>query len=201
MGVDKHSLWFDGETFLQRVARRVCQVADPVVCVGALESQSLKQAIESCGASFVTDQRPNMGPLEGIRCGLAALADRVEFAFVTSCDVPLLRPQLIRFLASQLFDSQQNRSNKYDSIVPVREDRVFGMTAIYRTCLHSQVQLPDEKSKRKVSNMVGLGKTLKIPTESLRVVDPQLDSLMNVNTRNQYEELLSRFGLKCPPAL
>ena len=42
------------------------------------------------------DRLPDRGPLEGIAAGLRALGKRVEAAYVTGCDVPLLVPGFVR---------------------------------------------------------------------------------------------------------
>ena len=40
-----------------------------------------------------------------------------------------------------------------------------------------------------------------IDAEELRVVDPELDTLTNVNSAEDYFRLLKRFGQQCPEEL
>ncbi len=101
LGIDKTQLIFHGQTFLERVVSQVEQVCHPVVLVGDAD---FSQHQLPPNVQWATDEHPNCGPLEGIRVGLAKLASQVDFAFVTSCDVPLIDPQLIRFLFHKISD-------------------------------------------------------------------------------------------------
>src|SRR5438132_566108 len=89
MGAPKATLPFGPETMLQRVVRLLGTVVSPIVVVAARE-QSLPELPN--GVVITHDEREQRGPLEGLRAGLKALPSSVEFAYITSCDVPLLIP-------------------------------------------------------------------------------------------------------------
>ena len=120
-------------------------------------------------------------------------ASGCEFAFVTSCDVPLLKPQLIRFLFEQL--------EGHPAIVPVQGDRVFGMTAIYRTDQHVEIDDRIKSNQLRVSDLAAALDARCIKADELRKADPDLDSLTNINSVDDYRILLDRLGLECPPEL
>ena len=188
LGVDKSHLIFDGQTFLERVVSCTEQVCKPIVLVG---NTDLARHDLSADIGCVADEQIGKGPLEGIRVGLKWLADQqVEFAFVTSCDVPLLRSDLIRLLFVQLGDQQ--------AAIPVETNRVFGMAAVYRTELHLAIGQRIVNDQLRVSDLANVFAVNQIDVEELRAVDPELDSLTNVNTAEDYRNLLKRFGLKCP---
>ena len=134
---------------------------------------------------FVKDQQTDVGPLEGIRVGLKELGPAVEFAFVTGCDAPLIEPRLIAHLF-ELIESHQ-------AVVPVLGDRVFGMTAIYRTDIAEELQTLINQKQHRVQDLARHFDTLHVDLESLKEYDPGLDSFININSREDYARLLKRF--------
>lgn len=192
MGFPKHKLWFDGKTFLESVVERVSQVAQPVVVVvGHAEDppNALPKNVE-----LLRDERPDLGPLEGIRTGLACLEGRVRHAFVTSCDAPNLHPQLIR----KLFDLLE----QHDAVVPVDGDRIYGMTAIYRTSAYEEIErIYSLGASRRVSALQAMVNTRSIALEELKDVDPNIESFNNINTVDEYFDFLKRHSMVCPAEL
>lgn len=177
MGQDKAHLPLGSETMLTRVVRRVAQVCRPVVIVTAA-SQTLPAGLD---AEHVHDQFADRGPLEGLRQGLAALSHRCSRAFVASCDVPLIRPDVICLLSDQL--------GTHDVCLPRVAGREHPLTAVYRTDLH---EVLDRRIAAGQLRLLDLLKELDVhwPTEeSLRAVDPGLDSLRNINTPEDYRQV------------
>jgi molybdopterin-guanine dinucleotide biosynthesis protein A len=192
MGFPKHELWFDGKTFLESVVERVSEVAYPVVVVvGHAESPP---AVLPDNVKLLCDERPDLGPLEGIRTGLASLEDRVSHAFVTSCDAPNLRPQLIR----RLFDLM----GQHDAVVPIDGDRIYGMTAIYRTLVCEKIEsIYASGVSRRVSALQAAVNARLVSLDELKEVDPNLESFNNINTADAYFDFLKRHGATCPSEL
>ena len=190
MGIDKTQLVFQGQTFLERVVEQVGLSCRPIVLVGETDF-GLHRLPDNL--IFDRDENPGNGPLEGIRVGLKRLADLAEFAFVTSCDVPLLRSALIDHLLGVVGDRQ--------AAVPVEGNRVFGMTAIYRTDLHELIGERINSGQLRVSELAAAVDAIQPDMEGMKQIDPQLDSMTNINTAQDYRRLLDRFGLDCPPEL
>ncbi|MFK7767537.1 MAG: molybdenum cofactor guanylyltransferase [Mariniblastus sp.] len=190
VGVDKTELVFQGQTFLERVVEQVASVADKVVLVGQIASDAHRIPND---VEVLQDERAGDGPLEGIRVGLKYLSDRqLSWAFVTSCDVPLIKPELIRFLFA-------NRGET--AIVPNDGIRIYGMTAIYKTDLHQQLLQRIVNKQLRVSELADALAAKTISVEELKGIDPELDSFTNINSAKDYLELLKRFDLDCPPEL
>src|SRR5262249_54232161 len=93
MGQPKAWLPFGGELMLPRVVRLLSEVVSPVVVVAApgREVPPLPPAVE-----VVRDDVEGRGPLQGLAAGLAALRGRAEAAYLSSCDVPFLKPDFVR---------------------------------------------------------------------------------------------------------
>ena len=192
MGFPKHELWFDGKTFLQSVLERVSEVADPVVVV--VGHAERPPAALPRNVQWLSDERPDLGPLEGIRTGLASLEDRVRHAFVTSCDAPNLRPELIKKLVELL--------GQHDAVVPKESERVYGMTAVYRTSVHQTIEdIYASGVSRRVSALQGVVNARVVSLDELKESDPGLESFTNVNTAEAYFDFLNRHGMTCPAEL
>ena len=143
---------------------------------------------------WLSDQRPDLGPLEGIRTGLASLESRVPYAFVTSCDAPNLRPELIRELVGLL--------GSHDAVVPRKDDRIYGMTAVYRTSTHRTIEdIYASGVSRRVSALQGAVDARAVPLDELKAIDPGLESFTNVNTAEAYFGFLKRHAMTCPAEL
>lgn len=181
MGEDKSRLIFRGKTFLESIISRIGKVAGPIVIAGG-NCADLENIAP--GTIFVADENPGCGPLEGIRVGLKTLAAHVEFGFVTGCDAPLIEPKLIELLAQRIGDHQ--------AIVPVDGDRVYGMTAVYRTDIADEIERLIEKRELRVKFLAEHFDTLTINLQTLAEVDPELNSLMNINRQEDFRELRQR---------
>lgn len=182
MGQPKLSLPFGNEVMLQRVSRILSQVVSPIVVVAAHEQQIPPLPDEIL---VVRDEYLDQGPLAGIATGLAALRDRADAAYVTSCDVPLLKPEFIRRLIEQL--------ETHAAIVPSDDEHTHVLAAVYRVELESLARRLLNEQRRRPLFLIEQSHALRIPTASLRAVDPQLDSLRNLNTPEDYAAALRRF--------
>ena len=99
MGRPKAWLPFGDEALLTRVVRLLSEAMEPVVVVAAAgqELPPLPPAV-----AVVRDEEPGRGPLQGLATGLKALPGQVEAAYLSSCDVPLLRPAFVRRLIASM---------------------------------------------------------------------------------------------------
>jgi molybdopterin-guanine dinucleotide biosynthesis protein A len=88
MGRAKAWLPWRGNPLLSHVVEILCEVLDEVLVVAAPD-----QEIPEVGVRVVEDREPGLGPLAGIREGLAAAS--TTLAFVTAVDAPLLTPAFV----------------------------------------------------------------------------------------------------------
>ena len=189
MGSPKAWLDFGGEALLQRVARRVAEVAAPVVVVAA-EGQDLPLLPE--GTAIVRDPVAGKGPLVGIGAGLDALAGRAEAAFVSSTDAPFLHPTLIRRLAAL-------RAG-YDIAVPRALGHFQPLCAVYGMAARAEIAalLAEDRLRptflfERMRTLVA-DEALLLADPDLLAADPGLRSLRNVNTPEEYAAALADVG-------
>ena len=184
MGRAKATLPFGSETLLERVVRIVGKVVDPVVVVAAAD-QTLPSLPD--GVTIVRDPQPFLGPLAGLTVGLDALADRVDAAFLCACDVPLLETAWIEALIERMGEA--------DAVV-TRDDRfLHPLSAIYRTSLAGQARKLLEEERLRPLFLIEQSNAVVIDVEEFREISPHLSSLRNVNTPEDYAQLLDDCGL------
>jgi molybdopterin-guanine dinucleotide biosynthesis protein A len=184
MGQPKAWLPFGPERMLPRVVRLLGKAVAPLVVVAA-PGQDVPPL--PAGVAIARDAEPGRGPLQGLLAGLEALGGRAEAAYLSSCDVPLLRPAFVRRLIELL--------GEHAICVPEVGGFRHPLAAVYRievapvaarllreNCL-GPINLFDEVSTR----IVG-------PVE-LADVDATFQSLRNVNTSAEYEAALREASL------
>ena len=179
MGTPKASLPFGPETMLQRVVRLLGAVVEPIVVVAARQ-----QALPELPGDIIVarDELEERGPLEGLRAGLKALPNSVDSAYVTSCDVPLLVPGFVTRMIELLGD--------YDIAVMEIDGFPHPLSAVYRRATLPQVEALLERDKLRPVFLFDAVRTRRVRPEEMTSVDPQLRTLRNLNTRDDYRAAL-----------
>ena len=186
MGTSKALLPFGPETMSQRVVRLLGEIVSPIVVVAALD-QELPELPPSI---IVTrDENEGRGPLEGLRAGLKALPTDVEAAYVTSCDVPLLVPGFVQ----QMFDLALG----YDIAVMEIDGFTHPLSAVYRRATLTSVEDLLASNRLRPIFLFDAVKTRRVKPEEM-TADPDLRTLRNLNTREDYEQALAEAGLQRP---
>ena len=184
MGVPKATLPFGAETMLQRVVRLLGNVVSPVIVVAARE-QPLPALPDE--VRVTRDEREARGPLEGIRAGLSALPESIDAAYITSCDVPLLVPAFVERMIELMGD--------HDIAVMEVDGFPHPLSAIYRrTTLPLAESLLANDRLRPVF-LFDAVRTRRVKPEEMMVVDPELRTLRNLNTQEDYRAALADAGL------
>jgi molybdenum cofactor guanylyltransferase len=187
MGRPKLSLPFGNEAMLARVVRLVGEVVSPVVVVAAA-SQELP--ILPGGTLIARDEVALQGPLAGIAAGMAALRSHVKAVYVSSCDVPLLETAFVRAVVAAL--------GQYELAIPVDREQKHPLAAVYRVSLLPAVRRSIAEHCLRASSFVEACDAQIIDVTDLRPFDPDLNSLRNVNTPEDYSAALRSAGLRLP---
>jgi len=160
-----------------RDAGGVSAVRPPMVVVAATG-----QDVPPLEDVLITHDRvPDEGPLRGMEAGFSALASSVDVAFVASCDTPLLKPAVVTRMLLLLGDA--------DAAVPVVDGRHHPLAAAYRVNLLPRVQALLAARRRRPFFLFQEVATREVSAEDLRVSDPELISLRNINTPQEYDAL------------
>src|SRR5438067_8799000 len=121
MGRPKAWLPFAGELMLPRVARLLGEAVAPLVVVAA-PGQDVPPLPDEI--AIVRDEEKGRGPLQGLQAGLTALRGQADAAYLSSCDVPFLKPAFVRRLV-ELLDG-------HDVCVPRVGEYHHPLAAVYR---------------------------------------------------------------------
>ena len=185
MGQSKAWLRIGPETFLQRIVRTMQPVLRPIIIVAAVDQPLPELPAE---IEIVRDEQPDLGPLASMAIGLQAVAARhpEAIAYVSSTDVPLLRPEFIRAVLSQLGTA--------DIAIPTEGRFAHPLAACYRVGIAPILHELLHAGQRRPAALLDRVATQRIDIDWLRTVDPELDSLCNANTPEEYSALLARVG-------
>lgn len=185
MGRSKATLPFGGEVMLARVLRLLGAVVEPCVVVAA-PGQQLPPLPPD--VQVIRDRAEGRGPLEGLFGGLSALDQRVDAAYVTACDVPLLQASFVQRMIQLLGD--------HDAVVPVEGKFHHPLAAVYRTRLVDTIASLLAHDERRMISFYDRVSTRRVDVDQLRDVDPDLLSLLNINRPEDYARVLRRAGLQ-----
>jgi molybdopterin-guanine dinucleotide biosynthesis protein A len=180
MGQAKATLSFGSELMLPRVVRLLQEAVDPVIVVAA-PRQELPPLPASVGV--VRDEQEFRGPLAGLAGGFASLPDAIEAAYASSCDVPLLRPAFVRRVIELLGD--------FDVAVPVTGGMPHPLAAAYHRRVVPHIQELLKSERLRLGELLAAARSRYVTADELREVDPELASLRNVNTPEDYAAALA----------
>jgi molybdopterin-guanine dinucleotide biosynthesis protein A len=206
-GGGKALLTFQGKTFLENVVTVVAAEVGPTIVVAA-PGQRLP-AIDR--VRVVHDLTPGAGPLAGIRDGLRAVrgfddADRAghaghaghaaaeppRLAFVASCDVPLVRREVVRLLVAAAAESDALWT------VPVVHGHRQVLVSVMRVELLSRIEAWLFTGRRDLRGLfLQMAQTDpqsvgEVTEEACKAVDPTLESFVDIDTPDDLERLQSR---------
>ena len=185
MGRDKRALELEGSSLLQRSLSVIGKLFSEVLVVTAAP----EPGIVPPGSRQVTDLIPNCGSLGGLMTGLSHASH--QRVFVAACDMPLLNPDVIRWLCQVDPEADVVIANPAQGIQP--------MHAVYSKQCLPWLESMAKEGRLKIQDIVGAqGLTVRvILDDEVRGRDPQGLSFLNVNTPADLEfarKLLSARG-------
>ena len=191
MGRPKAELEWHGSTLLRRTLGVLARSVDGPLLVVRAADQPLPQL--PAQVDIIEDPEQGLGPLQGVAAGLAALAGRAQTAFVCSTDLPFLHPAFVRRVLSVLTDD-------LDVVLPVARGYPQPLAAAYRVSLAPLVTELVAAGDRRPAVLFHHERcrTLRIDDAALledpvlAAADPLLDSVVNVNSPDDYRAARSQ---------
>jgi molybdopterin-guanine dinucleotide biosynthesis protein A len=186
MGAAKATLPFGPEALLQRVVRLVGGAAGPIVVVAA-DGQDLPALPE--GVIVARDPVADRGPLFGLLAGLEALPASTVLAYATATDAPFLRPAWVEHLASLVGD--------HDAAVVRDGGYPHPLAAVYRVAATvPAIEALGRDGRSRLRDLIDAIRTNEVPAGAMRGVDPELATLRNLNTPEDYRAALREAGFE-----
>lgn len=179
MGRPKAWLPFAGELMLPRVVRLLGAVVQPIVVVAAPEQEVPQLPAD---ITIVRDEEKGRGPLQGLLAGLTALHGSADAAYLSSCDVPFLKPAFVQRLIDLLGD--------HAICVPRVGDYHHPLAAVYRLDIADAVKSLLAADRLRPVFLFEAVKTRIVEPADLGDVDPSFQTLRNLNTPEDYQAAL-----------
>jgi len=191
MGRPKAALEWHGSTLLRRTAQIMARATSGPVVVVRAAGQDLPEL--PAGVLVADDPREGRGPLQGIAAGLAALTGRADLAFVSSTDLPFLHPAFIRRVLGVLAESEDT-----DVALPLARGYKQPLAAGYRVSLAETAERLVKEDRLRPAFLFEQCQVRVLDDAELKAdpvlaaLDPDLDSLLNVNTPPDYDAARAR---------
>ena len=188
----KAALEIVGRTCLERIVSTVAAEVDHVIVVAAPEQPVPPLSV---AAEVVRDSTPGAGPLAGLRDGLVAASLRTpppRTVFVCACDVPLVRPAVVRLLVGRglaatadwvVPEHDGHPQVLLSAVAPGLAPRIDAYLATGRRDLRGLLVALEAETPRRVE---------RVTAAEIARLDPTGDSMLDIDTPADLARLLRR---------
>jgi molybdopterin-guanine dinucleotide biosynthesis protein A len=181
MGRDKAWVTLGGRPMIAWVLDALREVTETQMIVSRHTGR-----LESFGVPVVEDRWPASGPLTGLHAGLKAAP--TDLCLVVACDLPLVRPALLGFLAQAIGPAHaafayvaERPPPPPGHFVTAREAGLQPLCAAYRRACIGPLEKLLQMGSMPTMALVSVVKARIIGPEEWHVVDPKGRSFLNVN--------------------
>ena len=184
IGTDKGLIDLDGKSLIGYVIESLGPVVDEIiVVVGSVERVPVYRDSVGGDVRVVPDMYDDGSPLIGLITGLTHA--RGDYAVVAACDMPFINSELVDLLFLLSFELNGTLLIKPNGWVEP-------LPAVYKVDIGREraVQLRDQGDLRLRKVLETLPDVARIQVERLRVIDPELRSFFDLDTRDRYDEAL-----------
>jgi len=136
---------------------------------------------------MIQDIYQNMGPLAGIHAALRYTAK--PWIFVVGCDMPLVTPDLIRYLCGFAQDD-------YEAVIPWLELGPEPLCGLYHKTALDKIELQLNNSKAQVLKLFGKMPVRKVKDKELLKVTRDLQVFFNINKKQDLDSV--SIAADCP---
>ncbi len=130
------------------------------------------------GVPMVGDIMEYRGPMTGILSALITL--EAPDIFVTACDMPFMKPELIRHIISRWED-------KWEAVIPIFDSKPQPLLGIYSKKLVPKIEESIREGVRGLREFLKKIEVLYVGEDEVRAIDPDGRSFVNINTVEDYE--------------
>jgi molybdopterin-guanine dinucleotide biosynthesis protein A len=174
MGSNKAFLELKGKTFIELQIELLREIFDEIFI-----SANTSSEYEYLNLSIFKDVYPDKGPLGGIYTSL--INSNSLHTFMLACDMPFIGPELINHL--------KDLTKEYDVVIPKSEKGLEPLHAFYsKKCIDPIKRSLDEDNLRIISFFPHVNVKI-VELDSLNLPDSFKNSIKNLNTRNDYEDV------------
>ena len=174
--------------FLEINGRRIIEsniVLLKTVFDSVIVSTNIPEYYFYLGAPMVGDLIEYKGPMSGIISALIALNE--PEIFVTACDMPFIKPALIRYMISRWVD-------RFEALIPIFDEKPQPLIGIYSKKLVPKMEKSIGNQKRGLREFLNTIEVHYIMEKEVREIDREGRSFVNINTIQDYDRERSAFG-------
>lgn len=153
-----------------------------------VESHPVGEILSRWGGriTLVHDREAFAGPAPALVRGLRAAQHSTAFA--CSCDLPLLRARLALELSAMI--------GGFDAAIPEIAGQSQPLCAAYRRGSADLIEAIAAEGEARLTAITARLKVRRVDAVELRLVDPDLQSFLNVNTPEDYARALTLAGFR-----
>ena len=129
--------------------------------------------------TVVTDIIPSRCALAGIHAGLFYAS--FPYAYVTACDTPFVKQSVVEYIVGRI-------QPEYEVIIPSTDDGVEALSAVYSKDCIPLIEDNLKKNIFMIKKFFREKKVKEIPVEQLKMLDPEMRFIFNVNTPEDLEK-------------
>lgn len=187
MGAAKATLKFGGLTMLERIVAELAREFSDIVVVAAPAEVDPIDA--NLNARIIRDEIAYAGPVGALARGLRAAAHDIVFA--CSCDLPMLNAVVAKSLCAML--------PGFGAAIPQINEKLQPLHAAYaKTPSLKALEQMLAEDERRLTQIERFLSARIVPESELRKMDPELASLLNVNTPADYHRALGHLTPRPP---
>ena len=174
MGTDKALLEYEEKKFIEQIAEELSWFEERIIARG--NNGGLSVEIEEAW-KVIPDQCPDHGPIGGLHAALSVCES--EALCVVTCDMPLIRSELVRRLCGEM-------QQAYDAVISVGMDgKIHPLCGVYRK---SALPVLEEQIVSDRNRVMEALKKLRVKYVNMDSPE-QAHQLANINTPQEYEIL------------
>ena len=177
MAKDKAFLKIDGEYIIERILNVFKDIFDEIVIV-----TNTPEFYISYDVTLVGDIIEKKGPMSGLYSGL--INSKSNYNFVTACDMPFLKRQLISFM--------MDLAGSNDIVLPRIKDLLEPLHAIYSKSCIPCIEGYLKNGNRGLRELLGGCKVRYVEEEEIMPIDPDMKSFININTLEEYDKITEK---------
>ncbi len=129
--------------------------------------------------TVVTDIIPSKCALAGLHAGLFYAS--YPYAYVTACDTPFVKRSIIEYIVGSIRPG-------YEVIIPRTDDGLETLSAVYSKACIPLIEKSLEKNIFMIKKFFRKKKVKEIPVDKLKLLDPEMQFIFNVNTPEDFEK-------------
>ena len=183
MGSDKLFLPYQNQPIIQYMVNKLKNSGFSVLIIGNSNNQEkIHNNLIRNEVPVYQDLIPDKGPMGGIYSSLSYSPD--PYVFVMAVDLLLFVPALIRYLEKFIL--------YYDIVVPKTQKGYEPLFAIYKQTCTSVILKMILENDLKISNCFEKVVVKEVGFDEIKHLDPFLKSFRNINTKEDYEEIIRK---------